>query len=186
MKEKRNAPCACGSGLKYKKCCGGNFIDVTKPATRECGDCAACCQGWLTTHALGNDIFVDHPCPHTDGHGCTIHADRPNDPCKLFFCAWVESGSDLPGWMHPGLSGVIVLENRMNWRKTPVDILVSTYKDPDDRVIQWFQSRSKSQSRPFIYQQQNQWFGFGPQAFLIDIAEKTASGQALWDGALLG
>lgn len=133
MKIQRNALCLCGSGKKYKKCCGSS-VARESPASnetgksvlpRDCGDCAACCEGWLTTNALGNDIYLEHPCPHSNGHGCTIHEKRPNDPCRIFFCAWAAVGSELPQWMQPSQSGVIVLNNRMNWNKMPVDILVS-------------------------------------------------------------
>jgi len=191
MKVQRNDPCPCGSGKKYKKCCGSsignNAPELQTPkaqSPRPCGDCAACCQGWLTTHALGHDIYLDHPCPYTDGHGCTIHAERPKDPCKIFFCAWAEQDSELPQWMQPNQSGVIVITNRMSWKKTPVDILVSTENDPDIRFIQWFQKRCVSQGKPFIYQHQNQWFGYGPQQFQLDLAAKMSRGEALWDGAL--
>jgi len=191
MKVQRNDPCPCGSGKKYKKCCGNSVRDtaaelpVTKTVTtRPCGDCAACCQGWLTTHALGHDIYLGHPCPHTDGRGCTIHTERPNDPCKIFFCGWAAAGSDLPQWMQPSQSGVIVITNRMNWKKHPVDILVSAGKDPDTRFIQWFQKRCVALGKPFVYQHQNQWFGYGPQQFQLDLSEKIARGEALWDGAL--
>jgi len=215
MKVQRNAPCPCGSGNKYKKCCGSSASDSPiHPGTsgndaansdtgnshsnnsqsrnsqssnnnvRPCGDCAACCQGWLTTHALGHDIYLGHPCPYTDGHGCTVHADRPKDPCKLFFCAWAEAGSELPQWMQPSQSGVIVISNRMSWKKAPVDILVSSGKDPDVRFLQWFQKRCVSNGKPFVYQQQSQWFGYGPQQFQLDLAAKVARGEALWDGAL--
>ncbi len=191
MKIQRNAQCPCGSGKKYKKCCS-NLADSEQPqkrvpgplSQRDCGNCASCCQGWVTTRALGHDIYLGHPCPHTDGHGCTIHAERPTDPCKIFFCAWAEAGSELPEWMQPSQCGVIVLTNRMHWREMPVDILVSAGKDPEPPLIQWFQKRCVTQKKLFVYQLNNQWFGYGPQHFQIDLAAKVARGEALWDGAM--
>lgn len=193
MKIQRNALCLCGSGKKYKKCCGSG-VARENPASnetgksvlpRDCGDCAACCEGWLTTNALGHDIYLEHPCPHSSGHGCTIHEKRPNDPCRIFFCAWAAAGSELPQWMQPSQSGVIILNNRMNWNKMPVDILVSAGRDPDTKLIQWYQQYCVSQNKAFVYQQNGQWFGFGPQQFQLDLAEKVSRGEALWDGSLI-
>ena len=195
MKVQRNSPCPCGSGKKFKKCCASGAaqdnVEVIEKiiskssSTRECGDCAACCQGWLTTNALGHDIYLDHPCPHSNANGCNIHNKRPHNPCRIFFCAWAEAGSGLPEWMQPSQSGVIVLNNRMNWNKMPVDILVSAGKDPDKKLILWFQKYCTSKNKAFVYQQQEQWYGFGPRQFQLDLAEKVSRGEALWDGSLI-
>ena len=189
MKVQRNSLCPCGSGHKFKKCCGASVKSVNQPAIssspRSCGECSACCQGWLTTHALNQDIYLDNPCSHCSSQGCNIHAERPTDPCRIFFCAWAEAGSDFPEWMQPNQSGVITLTNRTSWNKMPVDVLVSTSKDPDTKILQWFQKRCHTQHRPFIYQQNKQWFGYGPQQFQQDLAAKVARGESLWDGALI-
>ena len=189
MKVQRNSLCPCGSGQKFKKCCGSSASQETRPvkslSPRPCGDCSACCQGWLTTHVLNHDIYLDHPCQYCSSQGCSIHAERPTDPCSLFFCAWAEAGSELPEWMQPSQSGIIALTNRSSWKKMPVDILVSAGRDPDTKILQWFQNRCQTQQTPFIYQQNNQWFGYGPQQFQQDLAAKVARGESLWDGALI-
>ena len=88
---RRNDPCPCGSGLKYKKCHGAPAPAPAAPTTattdiRPCGDCSLCCDGWLKTRVLGHDISLGHPCVFSDGHRCTIHETRPVDPCRVFFC----------------------------------------------------------------------------------------------------
>lgn len=191
----RNDPCPCGSGLKYKKCHGGAkaaapkvmpiaMTGLKKPAQagepRPCGDCSLCCDGWLKTHVLGQDIYLGHPCPYSDGHRCTIHEKRPQDPCRVFFCGWAEAGSRLPEWMKPDKSGVIVLTGRSQWRGKPVDVLVSSGRDPDEKMLVWYQKHSMENLRPFLYQRNERWFGFGPQEFLKEIAAKEARGEALW------
>ncbi|MEW6353766.1 MAG: SEC-C metal-binding domain-containing protein [Pseudomonadota bacterium] len=197
MKPGRNDPCSCGSGLKYKKCCGAaqkgasggraqapSMVSVrpivAKGEPRPCGDCSLCCDGWLKTHVLGHDIALGHPCPFSDGHHCTIHEKRPHDPCRVFFCGWAEAGSHLPEWMWPKQSGVIVLTGRSQWRGRPVDVLVSAGRDPDEKVLGWYQDYSIKSLRPFLYQRNEQWFGFGPEEFQRDIAAKAARGEALW------
>lgn len=194
MKIKRNEPCPCGSGKKYKKCCVSvlqqistdqeNLRKTPAQQPRTCGACTACCQGWLTTNALGHDIYVGKPCPYLSASGCDIHLTRPEEPCRVFFCGWAEANSELPSWMQPNLSGVIVLSERVLWRDFPVDVLVSANNDPNQRILSWFQQRSIEKMLPFIYQQNGQWFGFGPQVFQVDIAAKLARGEPLWDGSL--
>lgn len=211
MKPGRNDPCPCGSGLKYKRCCGAkaelgrmqgqsgvptavataraapvmvNVSELKKRPVqgevRPCGECAACCQGWLNTHVLGHDIGLGRPCPYSSGHSCTIHETRPHDPCRVFFCGWAEAGSPLPDWMQPNQSGVIVLTGRSQWRGRPVDVLVAAGRDPDEKVLAWYQDYSIKNLRPFIYQRAEQWYGFGPVDFQREVAAKAARGEALW------
>jgi len=147
---------------------------------RPCGDCAMCCGGWLRTKVLGHYLDVGRPCPYTSGNHCTIHAERPEDPCGIFFCGWAEPGSRLPEWMQPNLCGVIVLTGRSSWRGLPVDILVACGRDPEDRTLEWYRTYSIESRRPFIYQHAGAWFGFGPREFREEIAAKAARGEALW------
>lgn len=189
----RNELCPCGSGLKHKLCCGattGHSMRSSaspppiKRPERPCAGCAACCQGWITTQVLNHAIHLDHPCPYSDGRGCTIHATRPQEPCRNFFCGWAEADSPLPEWMKPDLCGVITLRGRLRWRGRPVDILVSAGNDPDEKTMTWFKAQAIQNIRPFIYQCKEQWFGFGPQQFQTEIAAKAARNEPLWDGAM--
>jgi len=181
----RNDPCPCGSGLKYKKCHGAAApaapeASPTTAAIRPCGDCSLCCDGWLKTRVLEQDIGPGHPCPYSDGKHCTIHETRPVDPCRVFFCGWAKAGSHLPDWMQPNQCGVIVLTGRSAWRGQPVDVLVSAGRDPEPRVLEWYQAHSIRHVRPFIYQQGEEWFGFGPPAFQQEIAARASRGEPLW------
>lgn len=193
IKVGRNDSCPCGSGEKYKRCCGSLIGRLTPPSkslppvdrpARPCAGCAACCQGWITTQALNHAIHLDHPCPYTDGHGCAIHETRPQEPCRNFFCGWAEADSPLPEWMKPNHCGVITLRGRVRWRGQPVDVLVSAGNDPDEKMIAWFKTQAIQNRRPFIYQQNEQWFGFGPPQFQTEIAAKVERNEPLWDGAM--
>lgn len=194
----RNDPCPCGSGKKYKKCHGameaGSTVVSTqqayslKPAPRPrwsqlprpCGECSLCCDGWVKTRVLGHDIDFGKPCPFSSGHNCTIHEKRPDDPCRAFFCGWAEPKSDLPEWLQPSQSGVIMLSGRATWSGRPVDVLVSAGKDPDEKVLGWFHDYSIKHMRPFIYQRDEQWYAFGPEAFQRVVSERVAKGQDLF------
>ncbi len=185
----RNQPCPCGSGKKFKRCCGvaaaSSSPSPRRPppaAGRPCGDCAACCLGWVKTKVNGVHIDVGRPCPHTDGRKCLIHEQRPQEPCRNFFCGWAQAGSLLPDWLQPNRSGVIVITDRIHWQGRNVDILVSAGRDPDAGLIDWYQRFSIRHGRPFIYQRREQWYAFGPQAFQRCISAKVAAGEPLWEG----
>ncbi|MBL1260005.1 MAG: hypothetical protein COB33_005675 [Thiotrichaceae bacterium] len=143
---------------------------VSKP--RPCGDCSLCCDGWVKTNVNGHAIDVGQPCPYSSGHNCTIHESRPEDPCRIFYCGWTEPNSRLPEWMKPSKSGVIVITGRSSWRGRPVDMLVSTGNDIDKRVMNWFQKQALKERRPFVFQSNEQWFGFGPPEFQQGVREK--------------
>jgi len=194
----RNDPCPCGSGKKYKKCHGlaavstpvvstqqgYSLLPAPRPKSpqkpRPCGECSLCCDGWVKTRVLGHDIDLAKPCPFSSGQNCTIHEKRPDDPCREFFCGWAEPESDLPEWLQPHQSGVIILSGRAMWSGRPVDVLVSAGKDPDDKTLDWFHEYSIANMRPFIYQREEQWYAFGPEAFQRLVSERVAKGQDLF------
>ncbi|GEM_PF-299648 len=183
----RNTPCPCGSGKKYKRCCGSDNglpktekTPATSDASRRCGECSLCCEGWVKTRVLGHSIDLGQPCPYSSGHNCTIHQTRPEDPCRIFFCGWAERNSPLPEWMRPDRCGVIVLTGRSKWRGMDVDILVSAGSDPAETLLDWFKKNSLAARRPFIFQIKEAWFGFGPPAFQAEIAARASRGEPLW------
>jgi len=151
----------------------------TQPA-RPCGDCSLCCDGWVKTRVLDHDIDLNKPCPFSSGQNCTIHETRPEDPCRIFFCGWAEPESDLPDWMKPSQSGIIVLSGRVSWAGRPVDVLVSAGKDPSKKLLDWYHEYSTKNMRPFIYERQQQWFAFGPKEFQYVVSQRLASGESLF------
>lgn len=78
-----------------------------KREKRGCDGCTACCDGWLFGNAHGQAFYPGRPCAFRGCGGCKIYKDRPEDPCRSFFCAWVES-FDFPEWMKPSEAHVIV------------------------------------------------------------------------------
>lgn len=170
---------AAGEGLMAERM-ADSVTGKLQSQPRPCGDCSLCCEGWLKTRVMNIQIDVGKPCPHCSGHHCTIHADRPRDPCRIFFCGWAVPDSPLPDWLHPSECGVIVLTDRSSWRGKPVDVLVSAGKDPDERLLQWYRHYSINNLRPFIYQNEGMWFGFGPMEFQREIAAKARRGEQLW------
>ena len=76
----RNDPCACGSGRKYKLCCGAvrcaalRIVPAPGPASsaRGCGPCTRCCDGWLEGEVRGHRMFPGQRCHFVAEGGCSV------------------------------------------------------------------------------------------------------------------
>ena len=101
---------------------------------RSCDGCSKCCEGWVSGKAYQYDFYASKPC-HFLCNGCTIYEDRPEDPCKSYKCAWLES-DELPMWMRPDLSNAIVTR-RFNEKIEYYD-LIETGEKLDSVVLSWF------------------------------------------------
>jgi hypothetical protein len=74
---------------------------------RECGDCTACCEGWLSGVVNDREFYPGMPCHFKGCNGCSIYEDRPESPCKTYSCEWLKN-NNVPEWMKPSKSGVII------------------------------------------------------------------------------
>lgn len=75
--------------------------------SRECGNCTACCEGWLEGEIYGYKMFRGRPCHFLGCDRCSIYEQRPEKPCRQFNCVWLVN-ADVPEWMKPELSKVII------------------------------------------------------------------------------
>ena len=76
---------------------------------RQCGKCVACCSGELPGTVNGHSFYSGNPCHYLDMEkGCSIYENRPESPCREFSCEWLLQKNDIPLWMRPDLSGVIL------------------------------------------------------------------------------
>ena len=177
----RNDPCPCGSGKKYKRCCGAvvaiNPVSVAHGA-RQCGTCTACCDGWVKGAILGHEMKPGQPC-HFRGEGCcTIYERRPADPCRNFICGWLQEESPFPEEFKPDRIGVLIIPVR--WRAKTAYILRSAGRDPDEALLAWMREFSLRTDRPFFYERSGERFGFGPREFQIEMLAKLDRGERLW------
>jgi hypothetical protein len=179
----RNDPCPCGSGKKYKKCCGAVVPLKQVPAraradARQCGTCTACCDGWVKGTVFGHEMYPGRPC-HFRGEGCcTIYERRPVDPCRSFVCGWLQEESPFPDEFKPERLGVLIIPVR--WRTKTAYILRSAGRDPDEALLAWMREFSLKKDRPFFYEQAGERFGFGPREFQIEMLAKLERGERLW------
>lgn len=185
----RNDPCPCGSGLKYKRCCGrpasaalpGREFPGGQPLQRHhgrtCGGCTACCDGWVKIRVYGHDVHPGKPCPYSTGGGCRIYEHRPVEPCRTFVCGWLADGSPFPDAFRPDRLGVLI--QQAHWSGGLFYVLVPAGRDPDGALIRWMDELMRRTGTPFLYRVQGNWVGRGPQAFLEEIAERRRRGLPL-------
>lgn len=183
----RNDPCPCGSGRKYKKCCGAvvaiAVVDArlgvpVAAAVRACGACTACCEGWAAGEIRGHAMYPGRPCHFLGASGCTIYEDRPVSPCRNFVCGWLGEPESFPDEFRPDRLGVIVI--RVRWRDAPAYLLLSAGREPDEALLEWMRAFSRRTHRPFFYEQRGEKLAFGPPAFQQDMLERLARGEPMW------
>lgn len=89
-------------------------------------------------------------------------------------------GSPLPDEFRPDRIGVLILLDQFRWHGVPVDALVPAGRDPGHAVLDWMQRNALRRQRPFVYQQDGVWHGFGPPDFQHEIRAKVQRGEKLW------
>jgi hypothetical protein len=187
----RNDPCPCGSGKKYKKCCGrvialqpaATAAPAAAPAasrelSRSCGTCTACCDGWMVGTVFGHEMKPGQPCFFRGEQCCTIYERRPEKPCRTFICGWLQRASPFPEEFRPDRLGVLIAPIR--WRGQIAYILRSAGRDPDEAMLDWMRAFSERSGRPFFYEIAGERFGFGPMEFQAEMLQKLERGEKLW------
>ncbi|MDB5763027.1 MAG: hypothetical protein JWQ21_2022 [Herminiimonas sp.] len=183
MKPGRNDPCSCGSGQKYKKCCGA-VIPIAPAAApvaaaqRECGTCTACCDGWMAGTIHGHEMKPGVPCHFVREGCCSIYEQRPQSPCRNFVCGWAAQDSPFPESFRPDRLGVIIV--RIKWRDQMAYLLRSAGRDPDGDLLEWMQRFSRQTGRPFFYEMAGEKLGFGPPGFQQDMLLRAQRGESMW------
>ena len=145
---------------------------------RECGACTACCEGWLPDKDL--DMYAGKPCKHRVSGGCSIYSERPENPCKIFRCAWLEEESVFPDEMRPDLCGAIVLTARY-WREWNVMRATPVGSQIPSETLEWLRVHSQNLDVPLLFyeleEDQGAYTGviqqraYGPPAFAAAINE---------------
>ena len=177
----RNDPCPCGSGKKFKKCCGAviPLRAASAPAAeRRCGTCTACCDGWVKGTIEGHEMKPGQPCYFRGQGCCTIYERRPVDPCRTFVCGWLQPQSPFPEEFRPDQLGVLIIPVR--WRDKTAYILRSAGRDPNDTLLGWMRDFSRRSGRPFFYEQRGERFGFGPKEFQTEMLARLERDERLW------
>jgi hypothetical protein len=116
---------------------------------RECGECTACCEGWLPDKSL--DMYAGKACTHCRSEGCAIYETRPENPCRTFRCAWLRDEEAFPAEMRPDQCGAIVLEARY-WKEWNVMRAVPAGGPTiPEETLEWLRLHTKSKDVPLIF-----------------------------------
>lgn len=153
-------------------------------ASRSCGECTACCDGWLTGNIRGHALGAGAPCPFRANGGCTIYDERPDYPCRGFFCAWRLRGNPFPDAFRPDRLGVIILAKP--WRDRVAYYLVPAGRDVDATLLEWMRTYSTSTGTPFLFRHHGRDRGYGSREFQQDLLDRAARGEPLLPGLLPG
>ncbi len=130
---------------------------------RVCGECTRCCEGWLRANIKGYKIYPGHPC-HFLGKNCTIYAERPASPCKVYNCAWLTNQQlDFPEWMRPDLSNVIVTE-KLREGITYLEIK-ETGQEISAVVLNWLVQEVLRLQKNLLYSLSGQFYKIGSVEF---------------------
>jgi hypothetical protein len=112
------------------------YIFTANTTERSCGDCSACCEGYLTSTILGYKMGPGKPCKFTNPGkgGCTIYPHRPDDPCKQFKCLW-KKDNKIPEALKPNLSKVILVPRLIE--DIPYTVVVEAGAPLSIEVLDW-------------------------------------------------
>ncbi|HMB58689.1 MAG TPA: hypothetical protein VKN35_02155 [Xanthomonadales bacterium] len=144
---------------------------------RECGECTACCEGWIESARM--EMKPGVPCRQLVGGGCSIYAQRPENPCRNFNCGWKIPNSPLPDEMRPDQCGAIVVLGQ-DWRHWRVIRAVPVGWTIPDETLRRIKHFAVVQRMALIYHEfehidgaysRTQRIGFGPPDFVKSFRE---------------
>ena len=118
----------------------------TAPAPlRSCGECAKCCEGWLSGSVYGHPFYPGCPCFYLE-KTCSIYKDRPDTPCRSYRCGWL-SEDIFPMWMKPSLVNIIITKepDKDYW------VINQAGDRFDQRALDWLVKWAKSTSSNIEY-----------------------------------
>lgn len=129
---------------------------------RTCDSCTKCCEGHLKGMAHGHTFYPGKPC-HFLGTGCSIYEDRPETPCKVYKCTWLES-DDLPMWMRPDLCHAITTK-RIKDNVTYYEV-IEAGKQLDSTILSWFVLWALNNNHNLLYEVKGAKSRIGASNFL--------------------
>lgn len=141
---------------------------LKEPCTmRECGDCQACCQGWLQGDAFGCSFGLGKPCVFLLG-GCTVYEFRPK-VCQNFFCAWAQEILPIP--MRPDKFKVLVSVERWSGGQylRCIGMGVEISEDAKTEIMRFCEANSA----PVVFDFQGDVKIVGPDVFIEEFFSKS-------------
>jgi len=114
-------------------------IRLMNSLDKNCDGCTKCCEGYLSANIKGHEMDFNKPCFFLKGIGigCGDYKNRPEDPCQVFKCGWLQDDDNsIPDWMKPNLSNAIILLRIIDGERVLKLRQCGNYIEPN--VIAWF------------------------------------------------
>lgn len=133
---------------------------------KECGECTACCDGWLTGNIRGYEMKPGNPCHfRVEKTGCGIYPERPQDPCKNFVCEW-KINEEWPDFLRPDKAGVIVSLKKTAKENFWFFSAKETGKKIDSYILSCLIQYCRKQNRDLYYEIEGRWWALGSDEFM--------------------
>jgi hypothetical protein len=137
---------------------------------RKCGDCTMCCQGWLYGEAYDHTFYAGKPCHYVGCNGCSIYEDRPEEPCKSYTCAWLDSNDFLPEWFKPDQSKIICTWRTWKDDEKYLDV-TECGEQMNSRYLHWLIDKHSNEKMNLVYSIFGMRTSYGSSEFLQWINE---------------
>lgn len=108
-------------------------------SNRSCGSCHKCCEGWLEATIYDKKMHPGRPCFFLEKgeQGCTIYADRPENPCITYSCSWLEEPDVFPSWLKPNLTNAIITKKKIDDTELTYYEVSEAGSKMDSSVLHW-------------------------------------------------
>lgn len=152
---------------------------------RHCGECTACCEGWLSSEVVS--MKPGFPCQHRTDAGCAIYENRPDNPCKTFRCAWLDT-DDLDESMRPDKSGAIA--RYRVWKSWKTLSVIPTGRKISDHTLMQLLDYANGEGLPFVWFERAEDFvnddamskkALGPEEFMLQVKWDFSDEDLFWD-----
>lgn len=130
---------------------------------KECGTCTKCCEGHLHANVLDQTLSPGNPCKFlTIGKGCNIHETRPVDPCRKFFCGWIQV-PDMPEHFKPEHSGSILCN--LELEGITYLVIINAPNEPSIEFLSWCVLHATTKSHNLLWFEGGRSWWFGSKEF---------------------
>jgi len=133
---------------------------------RDCNGCTACCEGWLDGKVYDKYFQPGRPCHFKCENGCSIYEQRPENPCRIYSCEWLNN-LDISEWLRPNLSKIII--TRKQWKNGDYLEITEMGCKIDSSILNWLFTYHYSTDIPIRIQVSGGWTSYGPQEFLNEV-----------------
>jgi CDP-diacylglycerol pyrophosphatase len=115
-------------------------------------------------------MYPGKPCFFVEiGKGCTIYKDRPKDPCKDFFCGWIQI-EEMPEDFKPEKTGTIM--HFFKSYKNSYWAINKAPNNPTEEYLSWAINFAKSRDENILWYIDDKSWWIGSHNFCNQMEEE--------------